>query len=88
MQAFGNESLLSMTGGYIGIFLGISLLQMPALLECLLQWFDKILRHQKLGAAHQDNGTHLPMEAPHPETLRRGLQQVRYLLIKKVIHSQ
>ena len=36
IKAFGGESLLSMAGGYVGIFLGYSLLQIPALLEGLL----------------------------------------------------
>ena len=44
-----------MTGGYIGIFLGISLLQVPSLLEGLVKWLKDMLRQWQLGVLQQDN---------------------------------
>ena len=55
IQSFDDETLLSMTGGYIGIFLGISLLQVPSLLEGLVKWLKDMLRQWQLGVLQQDN---------------------------------
>ena len=57
-QAFDEESLLSMTGGYIGIFLGYSLLQLPLLLEGLVGWLQKLCGHHVLGMPHWDSHAH------------------------------
>ena len=46
LRAFDDESLLSMTGGYIGIFLGYSLLQLPSLLDRLVKWLQHFHRSQ------------------------------------------
>ena len=37
-KGFNDETLLSTVGGYIGIFLGISLLQLPSILDAFVTW--------------------------------------------------
>ena len=42
VQSFGFESFVSGVGGFIGIFLGYSLLQIPVLLECVISFFQNM----------------------------------------------
>ena len=76
-KSFDDESLLSMTGGYVGIFLGVSLMQMPSLLESLLRLFESMFKHEGSATCQQENPTNVPMEAQNTETLSISLQQVQ-----------
>ena len=47
IQEFGFESLWSSVGGFVGIFLGYSLLQLPELLKVLVSISIKLMRGSK-----------------------------------------
>ena len=50
IEAYQLYSLLSMIaeiGGYVGMFLGISLLQIRFVLDKLLSWIDELWKHMK-----------------------------------------
>ena len=47
-RSFGFESFISGMGGFIGIFLGYSLLQVPQLLMAVASWIRKLKIHRSM----------------------------------------
>ena len=73
VKAFSEESLLSSVGGYIGIFLGVSFLQIPAVIKGLVAWLKNVYSRQQIGQGN-DNNANVDEDARDGTFINRGSQ--------------
>ena len=64
-RGFGLQDLWSQIGGFIGIFLGYSLLQMPELLSSLVTWIQSIMKEKQRRANERSLTNQQNTDASH-----------------------